>query len=227
MDRMKEIRIFVDMMVIAFCIFMLTPTVSVGSIGIPVILGAGVDTGNNVLVIEGAHFTPVAMVTLGTLPLNVQSTTDTEIITTFSWSDFLPGTYLLKVRFTNGRFALFTVSLCVTTATSSGGCGIHPPEASLSADPPTAVVGTPVILSLTVADLDLMPPSECGSLEFFTYSWVVLSVPPGSGVASMTPPFGSSVYFTPDVPGSYSVQAIVTDSTGRTSRPVISIDVAL
>jgi hypothetical protein len=187
-----------------------------------VILSAGVDSANNRLVIEGVNFGPGPIVTLGTAPLNVQSATATKIITDLPTSGFLPGSYVLKVQFSNSTIGLFVLSVGAVTTASTGGCGTNAPIVAVNFAS-AGGVGFQVTLLATVSDPDLI---TCGAREFFTYDWKFLDVPAGSRLTNLIPPFAQTPTFIPDVTGIYSVMVTVTDSTGRTARAFVSIPIA-
>jgi hypothetical protein len=143
-------------------------------------------------------------------------------MTAFSNSDFLPGTYVLKVQFSNGLFALFTLS--IAPAPAQVGCGTNAPMIqSVNASSPPFVVGTRVALSATVTDPDLL---TCGSAESFTYAWKFLTMPAGSQ-AFFPAPLAAQPSFFPDLPGSYVIEVIVTDSTLRTVQATVLVIVAV
>jgi len=83
--------------------------------GIPLINSAVVDYGAKTLTISGTAFGASPTITLGTVALGRQSATPTQIVATFPAasppSAFAPGDYFLKLIFSNGSLAIFTVTL--------------------------------------------------------------------------------------------------------------------
>ena len=218
---MKKIAVGVLVaLFLTFGFLLLTSTKTQAQFGIPVILSAGVDTTNNKLKINGTNFGATPRVTLGTVPLTTQSSTATEVITDFSNSAFLPGTYVLKVQFSNGSLAVFVLSLGSITMTRTG-CGTHAPVVVALATSISGVVGTAIGLAFQFFDEDI---STCGANETFTLDSKFLSIPPLSSTVlsdrSSTAPF-----FIPDVPGTYIVRETVTDSTGRIGQVDITVGV--
>src|SRR5947209_3814585 len=75
-----------------------------GAQSLPLIKSAVVDTVNKTLTLTGSNLGLGPVVTLGSVTLGVQSSTATQIVTTFpgtSLSSFTPGDYFLTVKFTN------------------------------------------------------------------------------------------------------------------------------
>ncbi len=93
-------------------------------------------------------------------------------------------------------------------------CGAHPPEAgAITATPSAPAVLQPVQLTADATDLDI---TACHLGQTLSYAWTFTGLPAASR-ATMVDPTGVSASFTPDVPGTYGVQLVVTDSTGRSS----------
>ncbi len=84
----------------------------------PSLASAQVDYAHNTLIAFGANFGVSPKVSLGTVTLNVQSATDREIVAAFpaasALSRFVPGTYVLKILFSDGSRVGFTVALGAT-----------------------------------------------------------------------------------------------------------------
>jgi hypothetical protein len=176
--------------------------------GVPVVLGAGVDAANRSLRIEGANFGPNPAVTLGTTPLEVKSSTATEIVTNFTMSGFLPGTYVLGVQFSHGPSAFFALSI---PASAPAACGTTPLHVSILSDVPSPLVGALVRVAAIVLDPDAQ---ICDGP--FAFEWKFLSVP-ASSRAVLVPSSGAESAFVPDVPGTYVITVVVT-RTGRTTQ---------
>ena len=83
--------------------------------GFPLINSAVVNYGPKTLTISGTSFGLNPAITLGTVPLGRQSATSTQIVAIFPDpsppSALAPGDYFLKVIFSNGSLAVFTVTL--------------------------------------------------------------------------------------------------------------------
>jgi hypothetical protein len=185
-----------------------------------VILSAEVDSNNSALIIEGSGFGTGAVVTLGTTRLNVQTATDTKIISTLFADAFLPGAYILRAQFSNGMLAMFVLPL--GTVKPAGGCGTHRPTIILNLLTSAPQVGVPTVLQATATDQDL---AVCGPAEYLSYSWKFLDFPAFSQTSFST--LGSMPTFIPDLGGTYTILGTVTDSTGRSASAAITIVVAL
>jgi PKD repeat protein len=120
--------------------------------------------------------------------------------------------------------AALTLASCGTHSSSSVGeleqagssrCGTATPVVqSIVATPPSPQVGTLVTLTATVTDAD----NSCGPPEVFKYAWRVASAPSGS-TASLSSSSAASPTFTPDLPGAYTIELVVTDGAGHVSAP--------
>lgn len=124
----------------------------------------------------------------------------------------VPGHYLVRVEVTDptGR------STTTTVAIDAGMCGANIPTATASAAPSATVVGTGVQLQVAMADADTAAP--CDLVQDLVPQWRLVEVPAGS-IATITPADGERPSLTPDVAGDYIAEVVVTDSTGRASRP--------
>jgi len=94
-----------------------------------------------------------------------------------------------------------------------GPCGAFAPTVTI-ADPGTHDPGEAVALSATVVDPDNGP--TCGLGQTFTYAWTLDAQPAGS-TATLNNPASAAPSFIPDLPGTYTVGVIATDSTGVAS----------
>jgi hypothetical protein len=180
--------------------------------GLPVVLGAGVDAAGGSLRIEGANFGPNPAVTLGTTPLDVKSSTATEIVTNFTTSGFLPGTYVLRVEFGQGPSAFFALSIPATTASAQAACGTTPLLVNILSSAPSALVGALVTVSAIVLDPDAQ---ICDGP--FSFEWKLLGVPASSRAVLVPSSGAASSSFVPDLPGTYVITVVVS-RTGRTTQ---------
>ena len=144
----------------------------------------------------------------------------------------LPGTYSVQLTATDDLGLTSTTPFSFTTGT----CGTNAPAAVNVPAPAISaaqlvfgavrtsdtnastrlVVGNPVRLTANVVDLDAQP--TCSMLEADTYSWAILSAPPGSR-AQLDSAAGTAPAFLPDVSGTYLVQLVATDATGLAGPP--------
>lgn len=83
------------------------------------------------------------------------------------------------------------------------------------------VVGRPLSLHADASDTD----EGCGLEQRLELSWRFIELPPLS-IAQIVPTTGSSPWFTPDVPGSYLVEALATDPQNHTGRAEVRIEVS-
>lgn len=155
------------------------------------------------------------------LPSGSQAKLNNSSASNPSFAADKPGDYQVQLVVTDstGR-ASAPASLIVTVST----CGSNAPSiASISAFPAAPNTGQVVQLSAAFTDTDVSP--SCGLSQGFTYSWLLLGLPSGSK-AQLNSSSASNPSFTGDVPGTYTAQLIVTDSTGRMSLPV-TLDISL
>ncbi len=99
---------------VGLCSALLVFTAVLGA-QIPLIKSAVVDTVNKKLTLAGSNLGLSPVVTLGSVPLGVQSSTATQIVATFPSasppSSFTPGDYFLTVSFSNHTISIFEVTL--------------------------------------------------------------------------------------------------------------------
>ncbi len=120
-----------------------------------------------------------------------------------------PYTVQLVVADSNGD------SSPATTQITAGPCGSNPPTVSaISANPAAPGVGGPVMLSAMVMDADNQSP--CNVNKQLSYNWTFVSLPAGAR-ANLNSATLLSPSFTPQVPGTYEVGLVVTDSMGLQS----------
>ncbi|MFL5313327.1 MAG: PKD domain-containing protein, partial [Myxococcales bacterium] len=121
----------------------------------------------------------------------------------------MPGDYTIQLVVSNG----VVTSAPVTVTVHVSACGFSPPAVTASPATFTVTPRTLVHLSVTATDADnqCLPASAQQTL---TLGWQVVSRPPESG-AIVSDPSSATPTFTPDVPGSYQLRVVATDSTGR------------
>lgn len=132
-----------------------------------------------------------------------------------SFTPDVPGDYVLQVSATDptgrtGRSAPLTIT--------AGACGTNAPVASIAALPASSRPGVGIALDgrgSSDADND---PSGCALNQALALRWRLTEVPAGSQT-TVNAPTARLAGFTPDVAGTYTVELVVTDSTGRTSAP--------
>jgi hypothetical protein len=86
-----------------------------------------------------------------------------------------------------------------------------PLQVSISASSPSATVGTLETLSSTIND----PNCLACTPSSFLYSWAL--VDPAGSSSVLSDPTAQNPTFTPDLPGSYQVSLVVTDTLGHSS----------
>ena len=111
-----------------------------------------------------------------------------------------------------------TVTLTAPTASSCnqalGVAGTLTPSSGLK-------TRTAVTLGATVTNNNVVGASGCYAAAGLTYSWAMLSRPPGS-LASVTDPTAAAPAFTPDLAGVYAFFVRVTDKLGNTGTASFS-----
>lgn len=124
-----------------------------------------------------------------------------------------PGKYVVALMVNNGLLSSEPSKLNVNVLP----CGVASPAVSaVNASPEAANAGQPITLSATVSDADNDPACELD--QKLRFEWSIASAPPGSN-APISDPHAEQPSLTPDVVGTYQVQLVVTDSTGRSSPP--------
>lgn len=133
----------------------------------------------------------------------------------------VPGTYLARLVVTDSTGLQ---SACVDTALSVGTCGASTPAASLAASlaTPNLLQTTQFSLTYTDADESAACRALLGTVGPVSYAWRLAGTPPGSR-ASLLESGGATASLQPDVAGTYTVEAWVTDVTGRAGRAQASI----
>ncbi|MHB1845082.1 MAG: PKD domain-containing protein, partial [Deltaproteobacteria bacterium] len=130
-----------------------------------------------------------------------------------------PGVYVAQVVVTDQHGRQGISAPVTVTATS---CGAVLPEVSITPSQSATNPGTPVQLSAVVVDPNAT--GSCSLAEGEAYAWSFLSLPPGS-LTQINDPSIADPSFTPDIPGSYSLQVAATDSSGQTGTASVQIQV--
>ena len=132
-----------------------------------------------------------------------------------------PGTYVARVVALNaegdaGKPAELRIE--------AGNCGANPPVVSLlSSAPATPVSGDTVTLGASVTDADT--DAACSAhAAVFDYAWSFSDLPPGSR-AALNDPHIEHPSFVADSAGTYALDLVVRDPTGRDGTASVSVDV--
>lgn len=124
------------------------------------------------------------------------------------------GDYVVGLQVTDSSGTTASASAHVTVKT----CGNSAPIIdSLQGIPATPLVGLPVTLAQTVSDANSACPGYDATQ---TFRWSLVARPDGSA-AAIIDPTAASTRFTPDSPGSYQIQLVVTNAAGIQSAPRI------
>ena len=144
------------------------------------------------------------------LPIGSHAQLNSAVAQNPSFVPDVPGNYTVRLVATasNGR-----QSLPLDLPLAINGCGSFLPTATIAAVAPQNL-GSTVLLQASVTDPNA--DSTCKIPELFSYSWAIRVLPSGSH-AALNNPAGSQPSFTPDLPGKYTVELLVTDSSGLTS----------
>jgi hypothetical protein len=133
-----------------------------------------------------------------------------------------PGAVVVQLVVANS----FLVSEPVQVTIVVNDCGTNPPVIVVLTETPQGGTagaspnpGQAVTLSATVTDAD----SACTPTfaETFSYAWTLTGRPMGSAAFIVPDGNGTLASVKPDLPGSYQVQLVVTDSTNRKSAPAL------
>jgi hypothetical protein len=123
----------------------------------------------------------------------------------------VPGDYQVRVTVSDGtgrtgsRDATVTASVCGSRAPAISGVSVNPPAPQSTQT---------VTLTITASDAD--NDVGCALGQTLTFASQFVARPAGSG-ATLSTAGGTTPQFVADVPGTYSVETTVTDSTGRSS----------
>lgn len=121
----------------------------------------------------------------------------------------LAGTYVVRTRVSDGT-GRATLSEPVTIAASSCGSA-RPVVTKVDAAPAAPNAGQIVQLTTTVTDADAA--EGCALTQSFRHAWRLVAQPAGSH-ASLNNAGASNPSFLADLPGDYTVDVVVTDSSG-------------
>ena len=126
----------------------------------------------------------------------------------------VPGDYVARVVATDSTGREDSVEVSVTVST----CGSRAPSVDdvTHAPDPTNTYDR-VDLSVMASDADVSEV-DCALTQDLSYAWWFAAMPAGSS-ATLGAVATAGPWFTPDVPGTYTVVVVVADSTGRASAP--------
>lgn len=130
-----------------------------------------------------------------------------------SFTPDVPGNYRFRLVVMDSTGRSSEASTITVTAAECGGAA--PTTGALSATPSSPVTGDTVQLAADASDAD--NTGECGLDQALSYQWSLVGLPAGSS-ASLNNKNASSPSFTADVPGTYTAEVTVEDSTGRVSE---------
>lgn len=144
------------------------------------------------------------------LPVGSHAQLNSTVAQNPSFVPDVPGNYTVRLVATasNGRS-----SLPLDLPLSINKCGSFQPSAIIAAVP-NQNLGSNVLLQATVSDPNA--DTNCKIPELESYQWALRVLPSGSH-AALNNPTSSQPSFTPDLPGTYTVELLVTDSSGLTS----------
>ena len=143
------------------------------------------------------------------LPKGSRAALNSAAVVAPSFTPDVEGDYRFRLVVTNERGTASAPTDHVVTAKA---CGSAPPVPTISFQPASVGVGTPVQFDVKVDDAD----SSCGLSETFNYRWSLVTVPTGS-FAQLNNAAASRPSFTPDQGGDYVVGLQVTDSSGTSA----------
>ena len=150
---------------------------------------------------------------LTALPAGSQASFHDARVANPSFVPDIPGDYGVQLVVSNGVLDSEPASLTVVVTTCGAGV---PVVDSAQAEPAAPATGQTVRLSAAVTDAD--NAKDCNLGQELFYRWDLVELPPGSQ-AEIPAPTARNPSFAPDVPGSYVIELVVTDSTGRSSEP--------
>jgi hypothetical protein len=133
-----------------------------------------------------------------------------------------PGEYVARVVATA---ASGDASAPAEIRIEAGNCGANPPVVSLvTSAPATPVAGDTVTLGASVTDADTDAPCDAPA-EDFGYAWAFSDLPPGSR-ATLNDAHIEHPSFAADVAGTYALELVVSDATGRHGTASVTVDVS-
>ncbi len=157
--------------------------------------------------------------TLTALPAGSVARLNDATLAAPSFTPDVAGTYGVSVVAVDpeGHESAPATTTLVARAASTSSCGTSPPVVTgLSASPMAPDTGGVVTLAATISDADTAAP--CSLTESFTLAWSLASVPAGS-TAALSGTSQTTPWFKADVPGTYVVRVLATDSHGLSSAP--------
>ena len=136
----------------------------------PIVNTAIVDYSRNTLTVTGVNFASSPKATLGTVALTTQSASATQIVANFPLStpasSFTPGSYFLKISFSNGSLAVFEVAMGATgpagPAGPMGPQGLTGPQGAKGNTGATGAIGPQGTTGLTGAQGSTGPAGPAG-----------------------------------------------------------------
>lgn len=155
------------------------------------------------------------------LPQGSQATLNHAEVKRPSFVADVPGEYVVELVVANSLVSSEPAQVSVTASE----CGGAAPEiAGIQFAPQTPGVGAAVELTAEVADPD--NAEGCAADQDLSFDWSLKQVPSGSQT-DLNMRELANPSFVADTPGTYVVELVVTDSTGRTSQPAnVSIEVS-
>lgn len=148
------------------------------------------------------------------LPAGSQTALNNPAAATPSFTPDMAGDYILQVQVTDSSGLESAIAELTVTASD---CGANAPDAgAITATPSSASIGQPIQLTASPSDQDNAAGCDLG--QGLSMHWRLAALPPGSQ-ASLNQTSARNPSFVPDVGGDYTVELVVTDSTGMSSAP--------
>jgi hypothetical protein len=134
---------------------------------------------------------------------------------------------------TGGELAALCVGMLITTATGTystaatmaaactNNCALITAYTGASAAPPTVVLGGPSVVNLGRTATFAATAVATNGFTISTYAWSITARPTGS-TATVAFPTAASTTFVPDLPGTYTLQCVVTDNAGEATTKTIT-----
>lgn len=147
------------------------------------------------------------------LPPGSQAQINNPAVVNPSFRADVDGEYEVELVVSNGLLSSTPTALKVT----AGPCGSGAPTvATVTATPAAPTTGQVVQMGAEFQDADLDP--ACNLSQRHSFEWTIVALPPDSQ-ATLNTPAAVNPSFVADRPGDYTLQLVVTDSTGRRSEP--------